>query len=334
MKNLFLLAFFIVFDSSFVFSQEKIPSIHVKKAQGMIILDGVLGEEDWQTAELASPFLQSSPYDTTYSTIKTEVRITFDDNNIYVGAKCLQKKGTYVVQSLKRDFGPGTTDLFGVIIDTYGDKQNAFSFAVSPLGVQREGLISNGNEFTTDWDNKWYSKVETFDDFYIVELAIPFKTIRYNHTAGVNEWNINFLRFNQSVTPPERSTWAFLPRFASGNNVAFMGRLIWETPPPKPRANIALIPYVLGSLNKDVLAKKPVITEGVAGFDAKIAIGSSMNLDLTVNPDFAQVDVDRQQTNLSRFELFFPEKRQFLALLVLIMSIHFFQDGLVWERVT
>jgi hypothetical protein len=311
MKNLFLVIFFTVFTLFIALAQEKIPSIHIKKTTSAIILDGVLDETDWQTAELASRFLQSSPFDTTYSSIKTEVCVTFDDDNIYVGAKCFQKKGTYVVQSLKRDFGPGTTDLFGMIFDTYGDKQNAFSFAVSPLGVQREGLIANGNEFTTDWDNKWYSEVKNFDDFYIVEVAIPFKTIRYNQTAGVNEWNINFLRFDQSVTPPERSTWAFLPRFASGNNVAFMGRLIWDTPPPKPRANVALIPYILGSSNKDVLGKKKTITEGVAGFDAKVAVSSSMNLDLTVNPDFAQVDVDRQQTNLSRFELFFPERRQF-----------------------
>ena len=311
MKNYFLWVLLIVSTPFTVSAQEKIPSIHIKKAQTLITLDGVLDETDWQRAESATPFFQSSPYDTAYSTIKTEVRLTFDDNNIYVGAKCFQKKGTYVVQSLKRDYGPGTTDLFGMIFDTFGDKQNAFSFAVSPLGVQREGLIANGHEFTTDWDNRWYSKVETFEDFYIAEVAIPFKTLRYNHTEGINEWNVNFLRFNQSVTPPERSTWAFLPRYASGNNVAFMGRLIWETPPPKPRANIALIPYVLGSVNKDVLGKKPTFKEGVVGFDAKVAITSSMNLDLTVNPDFAQVDVDRQQTNLSRFELFFPERRQF-----------------------
>ncbi len=311
MKNHFLVVFFVISTCFIVAAQEKIPSIQIKKAQGAITLDGVLDETDWRTAELTSPFLQSYPYDTTYSKVKTEVRLTFDDNNIYIGAKCFQKKGTYVVQSLKRDYGAGTTDLFGMIFDTFGDKQNAFSFAVSPLGVQREGLIANGNEFTTDWDNRWFSKVETFDDFFIAEVAIPFKTIRYNHTEGINEWNINFLRFDQSITPPERSTWAFLPRFASGNNVAFMGRLIWDTPPPKPRANISLIPYVLGSLNKNVLGKNPTITEGVAGFDAKVAINSSMNLDLTVNPDFAQVDVDRQQTNLSRFELFFPERRQF-----------------------
>jgi hypothetical protein len=287
----------------------------IKKAKGKMTLDGVLDEPDWQTAQVSSPFWQSSPYDTAYSEVTTEVRLTFDDNNFYVSAKCFQPKGTYVVQSLKRDFGPGTTDLFGIIIDTYGDKQNGFSFAVSPYGVQREGLISNGNNFATDWDNRWYSKVENYDEYYIVEIALPFKTLRYSQIPlkdelGNDIWHINFFRFFQKRSPPERSTWAYLPRFSSGNNVAFTGKLIWETPPPKPRANIAVIPYVLGSLNKDILNKKTAVTEGGAGIDAKIALSSSLNLDLTLNPDFAQVDVDKQQTNLSRFELLFPERRQ------------------------
>jgi hypothetical protein len=284
-------------------------SIKIKKAKAAITLDGKLDEMDWQTADVSTPFWESIPYDDNYAKVKTETRVTFDDNNIYVSAKCYQKKGSYVVLSLKRDFGPGTTDLVGVIIDPFGDKQNAFSFAVSPYGVQREGLISNGNEFTTDWDNRWTSKVETYDDYWIAEMAIPFKTLRYKTDS--KQWNINFLRYDQSIPVAERSTWAWLPRFANGNNVAFTGKLIWETAPPKAGSNIALIPYVLGSANKDYLNKKPQNTEGGLGFDAKVALGSALNLDLTVNPDFAQVEVDKQVTNLSRFELSFPERRQF-----------------------
>jgi Domain of unknown function (DUF5916)/Carbohydrate family 9 binding domain-like len=284
-------------------------SIKIKKAKEAITLDGKLDEMDWQTADMSTPFWESIPYDENPAKSKTEIRLTFDDNNIYVGAKCYQKKGSYVVLSLKRDFGPGTTDLVGFIIDPFGDKQNAFSFAVSPYGVQREGLISNGNEFSTDWDNRWTSKVEDYDDFWIAEMAIPFKTIRYKTDS--KEWNVNFLRYDQSLPVAERSTWAWLPRFASGNNVAFTGKLIWETPPPKAGSNIALIPYVLGNANKDYVNKKPQNTEGGLGFDAKVALGSALNLDLTVNPDFAQVEVDRQVTNLSRFELSFPERRQF-----------------------
>jgi Domain of unknown function (DUF5916)/Carbohydrate family 9 binding domain-like len=306
---LFVLGFCVAHTQVPIKPQDLEYSIKIKKAKDIITLDGKLDETDWKTADVSTPFWESIPYDDNYAKVKTETRVTFDDNNIYVGAKCYQKKGSYVVLSLKRDFGPGTTDLVGVVIDPFGDKQNAFSFAVSPYGVQREGLISNGNEFSTDWDNRWTSKVETYDDYWIAEIAIPFKTLRYKTDS--KEWNINFLRYDQSIPVAERSTWAWLPRFASGNNVAFTGKLIWETPPPKAGSNIALIPYVLGSATKDYISNKPQNTEGGLGFDAKVALGSALNLDLTVNPDFAQVEVDKQVTNLSRFELSFPERRQF-----------------------
>ncbi len=314
MKNLFLLILLSFLCSARSLSQSPIPDVdyklHIKKAKGKITLDGVLDEPDWAAAELASPFWQSIPYDTSFAITKTESRWTFDDNNIYISAKCFQKRDKYVVLSLKRDFGPGTTDLFGVIIDPFADKQNAFSFATSPFGVQREGLISNGNVFTTDWDNKWSLKIKNEENFWTVEMAIPFKTIRYNNSEN-SVWNINMLRYDQSRPVAERSTWAYLPRFASGNNIAFSGQLIWDNPPPKPSSNVSVIPYLLGSFNKDFLNKKPLDTEGGIGGDAKIAITSALNLDLTINPDFAQVEVDKQVTNLSRFELFFPERRQF-----------------------
>lgn len=288
------------------------PNIHIKKALAKITLDGKLDETDWQRAAQTSPFWESIPYDTSLAITKTEVRITFDDNNLYIGAKCYQKKSKYIVQSLRRDFPPGSTDLFGLILDPFCDKQNGFSFVVSPLGVQREGLIFNGTDFTTDWDNKWFSEVQNEPDYFTVEMAIPFKTLRYKSLDGVtNEWNANFFRYDQTRTQAERSNWAPLPRFSSGNNVAFVGKIIWDDAPPKPSRNISFIPYLLGSTSKDIVAESPLHTEGGIGFDAKVAITSSLNLDLTANPDFAQVEVDKQQTNLSRFELFFPERRQF-----------------------
>jgi Domain of unknown function (DUF5916) len=290
------------------------PTLHIRKAVGKIVLDGKLDDATWQTAEQGSPFVQSIPYDTSFAYAKTEVKLAFDEVNIYVGAKCFQKKGTYIVQSLKRDFPAGSTDLFGFVLDPFSDRRNGFMFTVSALGVQREGLIANGNEFSTDWDNRWFSKVENYPDFYIVEMAIPFKSLRYKTVDGVNEWLINFLRFDQSQKQAERSNWAFLPRFSNGANVAFSGRMIWDDAPPKPSSqNIVLIPYALGAVNRDFENKKPTYTEGGLGFDAKVALSSSLNLDLTANPDFAQVEVDKQQTNLSRFELFFPERRQFFV---------------------
>ncbi len=312
------LLFLLLYGSTFsicqqnAFKPETPPNIHIQKAVSKIVLDGKLDETDWQRAAQTSPFWESVPYDTSFAITKTEVRITFDDNNLYIGAKCYQKKSSYIVQSLRRDFPPGSTDLFGIILDPFCDRQNGFSFVVSPMGVQREGLISNGNDFTTDWDNKWFSEVQNEPDYFTIEIAVPFKTLRYKSLEGVtNEWCANFFRYDQSRPQAERSSWSPLPRFASGNNVAFTGKIIWDDVPPKPRRNISFIPYLLGSASKDNVAQTPRHTEGGIGFDAKIAITSSLNLDLTTNPDFAQVEVDKQQTNLSRFELFFPERRQF-----------------------
>ena len=226
MKNLLIVTSLSLVFNFYAFSQSPIRNgdsqLSIKKAKGKITLDGILDEADWQMAEMSAPFWQSYPYDTTFSTSITETRWVFDDDNIYVSAKCYEKKDKYVVLSLKRDFGPGTTDLFAVIIDPFADGQNAFSFSVSPLGVQREGLISNGNVFSTDWDNKWFSVVKNYDDYWTVEMAIPFKTIRYKNTTDENnvntnieqkensiKWNINMLRFDQSRAQVERSTCHF-----------------------------------------------------------------------------------------------------------------------------
>ena len=289
---------------------DKKYKLHIKKAVGKMVLDGKLDEADWKNANVADNFWQAQPYDSSRAINQTEARMTFDDNYLYVSGVCHQPK-KYVVLSLKRDFAGGTTDVFAVNLDTFKDKLNSFNFAVSPLGVQRDGLVSNGNELSTDWDNKWYSKVINYEDRWEVEIAIPFKTIRYKVGEDINEWLVNFLRFDQSQKFAERSSWGPIPRNFNGNNINFSGTVIWDNPPPKPGANISLIPYILGGVDRDFQNNKSTRTERNVGFDAKIAVTPSLNLDVTVNPDFAQVEVDQQVQNLSRFEVSFPEKRQF-----------------------
>ena len=139
------------------------------------------------------------------------------------------------------------------------------------------------------------------------EAAIPFKSIRYK--KGITEWGINFSRLDLKTT--EKSAWAPVPRQFPTASLAYSGTLIWDQPPPEINTNISIIPYVLGGASKDYENHKEVDYTKDVGGDAKIALTSSINLDLTVNPDFSQVDVDRQVTNLDRFELFFPERRQF-----------------------
>jgi hypothetical protein len=281
----------------------------VKKTETEIRLDGVLDEAAWEESQLIGDFFQNYPNDTSYAKARTEVMVTFDKHFLYVGAIVYQDRSTYIVASLKRDFAFGSSDDFAVNLDPFQDKLNGFHFAVSPLNVQREGLIDNGGNINTDWDNKWYSQVSNHVDHWVVEMAIPFKTLRYKQTGESNSWRVNFVR--RDIKRNEASSWVPVPRQFDTDNLAFTGQLVWETPPPSPGINVSLIPYVTGEVEKDFDFRLPVEYSASAGMDAKIAITPSLNLDLTFNPDFSQVEVDRQLLNLSRFELFFPERRQF-----------------------
>lgn len=284
------------------------PVITIKKAVDKIQIDGDLSETSWKEAAIAGSFMQNFPFDSSQAQMQTEARVTFDDNTLYISGVCYQPR-SYIVQSLKRDYPNGSSDIFFVTIDPFRDKLNGFYFAVSPFNIQKEALIFNGNELNIAWDNKWHSAVKNFDTYWTVEIAIPFKTLRYKVGSNENTWNINFCRNNLLIN--ERSTWSPVPRNFRPSEMAFNGQMRWAEAPPPPGTNIALIPYTSGNVGKDFLKGTRADKSLQAGGDAKIGITPSLNLDITVNPDFAQVEVDQQITNLSRFELFFPERRQF-----------------------
>lgn len=290
--------------------------MHIAKTTVPLKLDGLFDEPIWETATIAKDFQCASPVDTGQATAKTAVRFAFDDRNLYVAITCWQPRADYTIQSLKRDFGPGTSDVINILLDPSKDGLNGFAFCVSPLNVQREALIDNGANLSYEWDNKWFSAVQNYADRWTVEMAIPFKTLRYSVAPGENSWHTNFVR--TTLKPWEVSAWKPVPQQYATNNLAFTGTLIWDTPPPKPGANVAIIPYATTGYSVDYrrspaldITNRPDKWTGNIGGDAKIAVSSSLNLDLTINPDFSQVEVDRQVANLSRFELFFPERRQF-----------------------
>jgi hypothetical protein len=286
-------------------AQERAIAIH--KTAGSIKLDGVLAETDWQKAGVATGFTQHFPSDTALAVSQTEARICFDDSYLYIAALCRQPN-RYTVQSLKRDFSESGSDNFFVSIDPFGDKLNGFHFGVNPYGVQREGQVFNGYTLNTDWDNKWESVVKRYDGYWTVEMAIPFKSLRYKVLPGQNVWHINFVRIN--LTENERSSWTPVGRNLQLTDMTFTGNMVWPQAPPRQGVNIVLIPYALGEASKSYTPLQGTQSKPNAGLDAKIAVTPSLNLDLTVNPDFAQVDVDRQVPNLTRFELPFPERRQ------------------------
>ena len=285
--------------------------IHIKAATEPIVIDGVMDEDDWKRAEVAKDFMQFFPFDTAYASAQTEVRLTYDDKNLYVFAIMYNGSNSYVTPSLRRDFRGEANDGFTFVIDTYKDKTNAFFFGVNPYGVQREGLIFNGGvsnaDFSMDWDNKWFSEAIIHDGYWTLEMAIPFKSLRYKE--GQQQWNINFYRINSYNA--ERSTWTPIPRNFTIFSPAFTQTLHWDRPLENPGSNISLIPFTAANSSRNYEAGTPSNNGIDFGGDAKIAVGPALNLDLTINPDFSQVEVDQQVTNLDRFEIFFPERRQF-----------------------
>lgn len=284
----------------------------IRKAQGTITLDGKLDEPDWQRAGVAKDFYLNFPVDTTFAPFQTEARLTFDDDNFYVSFVCYDDQTPDIVQSLRRDFNYDNNDNVGFTLGPYNDRLNGFFFVITPRGVQMEGTVSgggsSGDNFSAIWDNKWYSNVVKYEDRWIAEIAIPFKSFRFK--SNLKEWNINFIRWDRKRNLS--STWVAVPIPFDSGSFGYSGQLVWEDSSPEAKTNISLIPYVAGlsSIDRQVSPRKQT-TDYNIGLDAKIGITPSLNLDLTVNPDFSQVEVDQQVINLTRFEFRFPERRQF-----------------------
>lgn len=306
----FLRTFFLVALALPLSAQHKQGTpYHAGRATGAVVIDGILDEVTWKQANVATGFWMSKPYDSVPPVNKTTVRIAFDDHNLYLAFECMDDGKGPVVQSLRRDFDFRFNDNVGFYFDPYNDYTNGFYFNISPYGVQREGLMANGGaepeSFSPFWDNKWYSAVTRTDTMWVAELAIPFKSIRYNR----GEWNFNVLR--NDLERNQVSSWIATPVQYLPASFAWSGKLIWDDELPTPGTNVSLIPYVAGSSYTDKENNIPTEHEGLIGFDAKVGLTPSLNLDLTVNPDFSQVEVDQQVINLTRFEFNFPERRQF-----------------------
>ncbi len=281
----------------------------IAELKSPITLDGKLEEPCWLQAEVATQFYMNFPADTAYAQGRTEVKMLFDQTAIYLAATVYSQtpEQAYIVSSLRRDFNARRNDCFSVVFDPFRDGLNGFVFSVSAYGVQREGLIANGNDIDASWDNRWFSKVTRSPEKWTVEMMIPFTTLRF--PPNTTEWGVNFIRFDQQIN--EYSSWKPVPVNFGVENLAFTGIAQFENPLPNPGMNMAFIPYVSSNISKDHAEGQTTNYKANAGFDAKVAVTPSLNLDLTFNPDFSQVEVDQQVTNLQRFEIFFPERRQF-----------------------
>ena len=282
--------------------------VHAKRLEGTIKLDGIINEEDWLKAEKATDFFMVLPYDTGHSVAKSEVMMAYDDKAFYLALIFHDTiPGKRPVESLRRDFVFGNNDNFLLFIDPYNDQTTGYSFGVNAAGAMWDGTMSGGSGVNLIWDCKWESKTQNYPDKWISEMRIPFKSVRYK--SDVDHWNVQFSR--QDLKLNEKSAWAPVPRQFPTASLAYAGQLIWDAPPPKSGLKLSLIPYLFGSTSRNFEKGEDAVYKKNFGFDAKVGLSSSLNLDLTYNPDFSQAEVDDQVTNLDRFELYYPEKRQF-----------------------
>ena len=322
--RIFLFIFF-SFTNFGLFSNSEKRKIFAKKVNEEIILDGVMDEIFWSEAIPSSNFVQYFPRDTVSAELETEFRVAYDDKFLYIFAKMEDiSSKKFILGDLKRDFFGGSTDYISFTFDTFQDETNGYNFGLSPYNIQREALLSNGGEgnfssgggsrgglgsFNINWNTKWYSGAKIVDGYWMGEFKIPFNSIRYK--TGSKTWNFNSHRGNSKVD--EGSIWSPIQLGFSPVNLSTTGILEFEFPLEKSSQSIVLIPYLSGSGIRNKVSEPEKGSDFDAGLDMKLALSSSLNLDLTINPDFSQVEVDEQRTNLTRFELFLPEKREFFT---------------------
>ena len=279
---------------------------HIASTIDAIKIDGEFNEPVWSITPKADSFWMKYPNDVGRPRRKTEVRVTHDDKFIYFGFT-VYDSGKAFIQTLKRDNGHDGNDCVAVILDPTNQRTNGFFFVVNAFNAQSEDQLPLNEESAWSWDNKWYSATKRYKDKWTAEIAIPFKTLRY--TSDKLLWGLNFLRVDTKTN--EYSVWTHLPVNFASHSLVYTGALIWDKPPPATGTNAVFIPYITGGLNEDRQNNKGLKGTANAGFDAKLALSSSLNLDITANPDFSQIEVDKQVTNLTRFNIFFPERRTF-----------------------
>lgn len=281
------------------------PEFWALQAHEAIEVDGDLNEPIWARAASITAFVQRNPDQGTSASYPTDVRIVFDNDALYIGAHCYQPRNTARVQNLRRDFAFDENDLFGVAIDGFLDKRSAVAFQTTPYGSQGDmEFTDTSEEGQLDWDARWKVRTKIRDTHWTAEMAIPWRNLRY--PTGADRLGVVFTRNIRSLN--EQSSVPAVPRALPTYRMAYEAELRGIVP-PRPETNVQLNPYALYDRTREDPATHDAERE--VGGELKWAITPSTVLDLTWNTDFAQAEVDRQVTNLDRFSVFFPERRQF-----------------------
>jgi hypothetical protein len=301
------------------------PEVVVRDAEGRatvravrisepLRIDGALDEALYRDVRSISDFIQVEPNAGQAATERTETWVAFDNDYVYVAFKVWDTRmDTLIATEMRRDSTNSWqgNDLVSFIFDTFYDRRTSFTFTMNPLGGRSDGTMINDRQYSSDWNPVWETQTGRFDGGWTVEAAVPFKSLRYRPgTAQV--WGFNAMRVKRSKN--EVSTLTRVPpaRGQSGfQNAQFAASLVGLEAPPSG-ANLDIKPYAISSVTTDhVVDPRINDPEAEAGIDVKYAVTQGLVADLTVNTDFAQVEADEQQINLTRFNLFFPEKRDF-----------------------
>jgi hypothetical protein len=291
------------------------------------VIDGRLNEESWRTAAAITDFVQHEPFEGMEASEQSELRILHDAEAVYVGAWMFDRDPTgIIVGETRRDASLDDTDALLLVLDTYLDRQNAFVFGTTPAGIEYDGQVTregqggfggggrpgqrqqrgSGGGLNLNWDGSWDVATSVDERGWYAEFRIPFATLRYGR-GGPQEWGMNIARHVRRRN--EQSFWAPIPRQHDLYRISLAGTLSGIEAPT--RQTLDMTPYMLSSAHRDFDTMTKADVTGDIGGDAKIGLAPSVTLDLTYNTDFAQVEVDDEQINLTRFRLFFPEKRPF-----------------------
>jgi hypothetical protein len=286
------------------------------RIQEAIELDGRLDEPAWKSAPPATDFIQQQPSPGEPASQRTEVRFLYDDTNLYIGVTCFQAADLpLVIGDITQDFNFGQSDALNVILDTLNDDRSGFMFMTNPGGARRDGQTFNDGELgNIDWDGVWDVKASRFEGGWIAEYMIPFKTVRFR-TEQIQDWGFNITRAVRGIN--EQSHWAPVPIRFSPTRVSLAGTVRGFEGLRQGR-NFNVKPFIVAGASQLRIDGRMQSTRSLGrlddydgGFDTKYSITPSLTLDTTYRTDFAQVEADTQQVNLTRFNLFFPEKRDF-----------------------
>lgn len=271
-------------------------------------MDGVLDDQIWRDAPTSSDFVQSEPQEGAAASERTVVQVAFDDNALYIAAYLHDSApDALIVNDIRKDFKEDNQDSFEVLLDTFGDRRNGYIFITNPEGARSDRQVANeGREINTSWDAMWEVRTQRVADGWTVEMAIPFRALRFDPTVG-DAWGINFSRRIRRKN--EIDFWSPVPRAYNLARVSLAGDLTGLSGATGGR-DLRIKPYVAASTLRET-GGTDFRQNADVGADLKYGVTPGLTLDLTANPDFAQAEADEQQVNLTQFSQFFPEKREF-----------------------